>query len=111
MIIIVNADALRLSQYPRHVHAPTEGSHFCITPKHKSVSPLAFLNDDNQASMDVPTHDTIGLNIYRELIGRANRSVGTWEKRYGKEVAVLPLPPQSPTCSLLILWSAPLGRH
>ena len=53
--------------------------------------------------MDVPTHDTIGLNIYRELIGRANRSVGTWEKRYGKEVAVLPLPPQSPTCSFLIL--------
>ena len=56
--------------------------------------------------MDVPTHDTIGLNIYRELIGRANRSVGTWEKRYGKEVAVLPLPPQSPTCGFLILWSA-----
>ena len=61
--------------------------------------------------MDVPTHDTTGLNIYRELIGRANRSVGTWEKRYGKEVAVLPLPPQSPTYGFLILWSAPLGRH
>ena len=40
--------------------------------------------------MDVPTHDTIGLNIYRELVGRENRSVGTWEKRYGKKVAVLP---------------------
>ena len=69
-------------------------------------------NDDSQeAKMDVPTHDTTGLNIYRELIGRANRSVGTWEKRYGKEVAVLPLPPQSPTYGFLSLWSAPLGRH
>ena len=67
--------------------------------------------EDSEPKMDVPTHDTIGLNIYRELIGRANRSVGTWEKRYGKEVAVLPLPPQSPTCGFLILWSAPLGRH
>jgi len=60
--------------------------------------------------MDVPTHDTIGLNIYRELIGRANRSVGTWEKRYGKEVAVPPLPPPSLTYGFLTLRS-PLGRH
>ena len=43
-----------------------------------------------QRKMDVPTHDTIGLNIYRELVGRENRSVGTWEKRYGKKVGVLP---------------------
>ena len=43
-----------------------------------------------QRKMDVPTHDTIGLNIYRELVGRENRSVGTWEKRYGKKVAVQP---------------------
>ena len=46
--------------------------------------------DAHQRKMDVPTHDTIGLNIYRELVGRENRSVGTWEKRYGKKVAVLP---------------------
>ena len=60
--------------------------------------------------MDVPTHDTTGLNIYRELIGRANRSVGTWEKRYGKEVAVPPLPPPSLTYGFLTL-RCPLGRH
>ena len=70
-----------------------------------------FLGERRQQDqMDVPTHDTIGLNIYRELIGRANRSVGTWEKRYGKEVAVPPLPPPSLTYGFLTL-RCPLGRH
>ena len=31
-----------------------------------------------------------GLLPRGELVGRENRSVGTWEKRYGKKVAVLP---------------------
>ena len=51
--------------------------------------------------MDVPTHDTIGLQIYRELIGRETRSVGTWEQTFGREVCAACIRSCHNACTLL----------
>lgn len=57
--------------------------------------------------MDVPTHDTIGLQIYRELIGRETRSVGTWEQTFGREVCAACIRSCHNACTLLSLLLTP----
>tara|TARA_B110001452_G_scaffold58108_1_gene45111 strand:+ start:159 stop:338 length:180 start_codon:yes stop_codon:yes gene_type:complete len=45
--------------------------------------------------MDVPTHNTIGMAIFRELTERENRSGALWEKSFGKEALSKPLDPKA----------------
>ena len=41
--------------------------------------------------MDVPTHDTFGLQVFREILARDARAYGRWDSRYGP--AALNTPP------------------
>lgn len=52
--------------------------------------------------MNVPLHNVIGLNVYRELIGREKSCSAGWEHSYG---AVRSLKPWT----LLEVRSAPLS--
>ena len=40
--------------------------------------------------MDVPTHDSHGLRVYREILARDARSFGLWDSRYGPAALAAP---------------------
>ena len=42
--------------------------------------------------MDVPTHDSHGLRVYREILARDARSFGLWDSRYGPAALAAPRP-------------------
>lgn len=44
-------------------------------------------------AMDVPTHDSYGLRVYREILARDARAHGVWESRFGPAALDAPRPP------------------
>ena len=44
--------------------------------------------------MNVPTHDTCGMAIFRELTLREGRSVGRWEQKFSAEALKKPIDPK-----------------